>query len=541
VTRFRVPWLVVGAVAFGLAAAPAIAYVCHPDRAGTRTMSLRGAVSIDGMRGTHVSVTVRRGGRCHALSWDVSMGRSQAAACAAVASTGHGLRASIEGAYVVTRNPGAAVRRIWIGYSPLPLRAVAAGSRVYVLTAPAANGPARLLGFDARTGLKTTDYPVPYSGRSLDVAAGVAVFSTTGGSGLFGLRLTDGAIAFLGVERSHDNPQIERAGLVYSDNLYPRRAQVGLTTLKFVPIAAVRRDLSRVGRTLRTPGTIRTFAMDGPRVSLGIAGPGSSCDRVMHWNIPWRYTSFITQPSQREATCRNGRTRVAQVSSLALGGLGSAWVLRGPGASQLVRENSVACVERVLATGSIPLVAGDGSLIAYVKRTGSRWTIGSAGWRASHPIASSSTAVRGLSVDGNRIAVLRANGTVEIRSRWGSLLASVATPGARSLALSGGQLTVLTRSHALQVFDASSGRLVHTWRLPAGVRGLDVHYGVAVLSQGRTVLGIRLATGRTATLARAPRTVRAQIEGPGVAYQYNAAGHGFVGFVPLAKIEQRLG
>ncbi len=127
-----------------------------------------------------------------------------------------------------------------------------------------------------------------------------------------------------------------------------------------------------------------------------------------------------------------------------------------------MRENSVACVERVLTRGTIPFVAGDAGLIAYVRRTGASWEIGTAGWRARHRIASIPSAVRALSVDGNRIALLRADGTVEIRSRWGSLLASVATPGARSIALSGGQLTVLTRSHILEVFDrAAAGSSIH--------------------------------------------------------------------------------
>jgi hypothetical protein len=44
-----------------------------------------------------------------------------------------------------------------------------------------------------------------------------------------------------------------------------------------------------------------------------------------------------------------------------------------------------------------------------------------------------------------------------------------------------------------------------------------------------------------AVLAHGPRPVRAQIEAPGVAYEYNARGRGFVGFVPLAQIERRLG
>ena len=542
-TRLRVRWASVAAVGCSLAAVgPAIAYVCHPDKPGTKTMALRGSVAIDAMHGTHVSLTLRGAGGCQRVTWNVSMGRSHSASCTTsfAARTVPGYRASIRGGYAVVLDRGALVRRIWIGYSPLPLRAVVAANRVYVLTAPAANGPARLLGFDVRTGLKRTDYPVPYSGRSLDVAGGVAIFSTTGGAGLYGLRLADGKIAFLGVERFRDNPQIERAGVVYSDNMYPRRARAGISTLKFVPIGAVRDGLAKVGRTLRTPGTIRSFAMDGPRVSLAVAGQGNACDRVMHWNIPWRYTSFITQPSQREASCPNGRTRVARVSSLALGGLGSAWVLRGAGRSALVRENSVACVERVLARGNVPLVAADGALIAYVRRTSAGWEIGTAGWRMRHRIATSPVALRALSVDANRIAVLRADGRIEIRSRWGSLLGSVAAPGARSIALSGGELTVLTASR-LDVYDRSGG-LERSWRLPSGVRGpVDVHYGVAVVTRGTTVLGIRLSTGRTVALAHAPGSVRAQIEGPGVAYRWNVGGYGYVGFVPLAKIEQRLG
>lgn len=541
--------LAASVVAGLVAAAPAIAYVCHPDRAGTRVMSLHGVVQIQAMRGTHVTLAERRAGSCRRIVWDTSTGsRSSVSSCAgrglaareSVVSRA-GYQARIEGEFVAIYRRGLLVHRIFIGYSPPPLRAISSGTGVYVLTSPAANGPARLMGFDARTGLKRVDYPIPYSGSSLDVAAGIAIFATTGNSGLYGLRLADGRIAFLGVERPRDNPQIEGPGIVYRDNLH-HLVKAGTTTVKFVPIAAVRKDLARVGHPLRTPGRIRAFSMDGPRVSLAVAGLGRRCDRILHWNIPWSYSSFITQPGQHEATCPNGQTRVGNVTSLALGGLGSAWVLRGPNGSALVRENSVACVERILAKGETPLVAADKGLIAYVRRAGSRWTISSAGWSASQRIGSSSVAPRALSVDGDRVALLRVDDTIEIWSRWGSLLATVAVPGASSFALNGGALTVLTRSHTLEVFDARTGRLQHSWRLPSGMRGpVDVQYGVAVLTRGASVFGIRLATGRMAALAHGPRLMRAQIEAPGVAYQYNARGRGFVGFVPLARIEQRLG
>jgi hypothetical protein len=177
-----------------------------------------------------------------------------------------------------------------------------------------------------------------------------------------------------------------------------------------------------------------------------------------------------------------------------------------------------------------------------VRRAGSSWEIGTAGWKSSRRITSSRVAIRALSVDGDRIAALRADGTIGILSRWGSPVANVTAPGAASISLNGGELTVLTGSRTLEVFDAATGRLEQSWRLPAGVKGrVDVHYGVAVVTKGSTVLGIRLATGRIAPLAHAPGAVRAQIEGPGVAYAYSAGGHGFVGFVPLANIEKRLG
>jgi hypothetical protein len=140
---------------------------------------------------------------------------------------------------------------------------------------------------------------------------------------------TDDGSAFLGAERAHDNPQIERGGIAYRDNLYRHRAKRGVTIVKFAPIIAVQKDLAAVSRPLRTAGVIRALAMDGPRVSLALAGSGRACDRILHWNIPWHYAAFISQPGVPAATCPKSRKRVAEVKSVALGGLGSAWVLRG--------------------------------------------------------------------------------------------------------------------------------------------------------------------------------------------------------------------
>ena len=75
---------------------------------------------------------------------------------------------------------------------------------------------------------------------------------------------------------------------------------------------------------------------------------------------------------------------------------------------------------------------------------------------------------------------------------------------------------------------AYAGRLTSTTALPSS-HAAPPCSGFASRQDGRS------------TLAHAPGSVRAQIEGPGVAYRWNAGGYGYVGFVPLAKIEQRLG
>ena len=55
------------------------------------------------------------------------------------------------------------------------------------------------------------------------------------------------------------------------------------------------------------------------------------------------------------------------------------------------------------------------------------------------------------------------------------------------------------------------------------------------------VHAIRLDTGRVVTLARVPaRRARVQIEAPGVVYQYNADGRGFMRFIRMPAVERAL-
>jgi len=79
------------------------------------------------------------------------------------------------------------------------------------------------------------------------------------------------------------------------------------------------------------------------------------------------------------------------------------------------------------------------------------------------------------------------------------------------------------------------------WRVPHGVDpSIDVHYGIAVLTAGSRVYALRVDTGRLVTLARAPTRARAQIEEPGVVYQYNTSRGGVMRFVSLERVERAL-
>ena len=125
----------------------------------------------------------------------------------------------------------------------------------------------------------------------------------------------------------------------------------------------------------------------------------------------------------------------------------------------------------------------------------------------------------------------------------GRKLAEV-TPGATPLAvgLRGTRIVVLTKAHALEVYDALSGSLVHRWPLRGAASPMvDVHDGIAVYSVYRTLYAVRLATGRTAAIATAPRRIdHLQIEGPGVVYSFGTPQHGKVRFLPFAGVSARV-
>jgi hypothetical protein len=285
------------------------------------------------------------------------------------------------------------------------------------------------------------------------------------------------------------------------------------------------------------PTTIGDFAMDGRSVIFVKRDPTGQCDHIGLWSIPWHYSTDLMDepPICPEQHAPGG------ITALAIGGQYVEVVTTYGKVRTLISSTMVRCIEKVvtqsrLGSGAVRAIAADGPMMTYA--TSAR--IGFLSGQRIGVSAESPAAPVQLSVDGRALAVLRADGQIDIRSR-ATVFGTIRAPGARAIALRADKLVVLNR-RTLDVYEGDSGLRLHRWRVPAGTApAVDAHFGVAVLTAGRTVLALNLATGRKAVLFRAPAPVRAHLDDVGVVYRYNVVRTGVLGFIPFAAVEQKLG
>jgi hypothetical protein len=398
-------------------------------------------------------------------------------------------------------------------------------------------------------------WPLPAEPVSLGAAGNVAIFSAAQRGGLYAIRLSDGRAGFVGVNRDGDVPQIVGRGVVYQDDLFrhsPRHGRAS-TLLKFVPMAGVRRAIEVAGTPISTPGAIRAMAMDGPRVALAVADPRGVCDQIRFWNIAWNFTSRLTQKSGPTCT---GRHAPGGITDVRIAGARAEWVTTYGDRSTVLAASIIRCQEWVLArlkpgSGGDTLtgLAGDGPTLAFAITRHERELRGMADVAAlrSDTEARARTVVggrllpRGLAADFRRIAILQAGGAVEIRTTDGLLLSHFSVGDVRAVALRANRLVALG-DNVVYIFNATTGKLLRGWRVPAGARShIDVQFSVAAFTRGNTVYALDLQTGRVVALAQAPASVlNAQIEAPGIAYAFNQNGQGHVRFIRFADIEAAL-
>jgi len=501
---------VVGALAALTLAASAYAYVCHPDLRGTRSFAVKGRVDSYALSGWRVTLHAWVGGCERRIVWRPARGTSSASRCTGGAPTAEPARSASDGRYRV---------------------ALVSGSRD-------PDQPDRLAVYDARTGTGLHAWPLPAPASSVDVARGVAVVSTANGD--YVVRIRDGRFALVGVKRPGDRPQIGPAGVVFQDDLYKRRS-ARRSLLKFLPFATLTHVLRPFG-PLRVREKIGDFALDGRSVIFVKKDPTGDCDRIGVWTIPWHYsTDLMDEPP----ICPE-RHAPGGISELALGGQ-YVEVLTTYGQVQtLISSTFVHCIEKVvsrtaLGAGSIPALAGDGSTLAYaLARRGKQVRVGRLnGQQQAGAVQVPSAAA--ISVDRGRLAILRADGRVDV-VQGDEVLRTLAPARARAIALRGQQLAVLTRAGTLDVYALWTRRLLHRWTAPAGASAaLDVHYGDAVVAAGTRVYAVSLATGARRVLLTAPSPVRAHLDDIGVVYAYNGARGGVLGFIPFAAVERALG
>src|SRR4051794_9853331 len=199
--------VVVFALALAVPALGAIAYVCHPDPAGTRALALHGRVAGYTLQGARLVVAVRSHGTCATHDWGA---RAPRVSCAAVLAA--------------PRSQAPESVRI--------VRPLAASDR-----------PDRLAVLDG-AGQTVRSWPLPVRVRphTLQVAGSLAAYSALGGNGLWVTRLTDGRTTFVAPVRAGDRPLLTRQGVAYVDNVY-KRASADRPTVKFVPTSGLTEEL----------------------------------------------------------------------------------------------------------------------------------------------------------------------------------------------------------------------------------------------------------------------------------------------------------
>jgi hypothetical protein len=150
------------------------------------------------------------------------------------------------------------------------------------------------------------------------------------------------------------------------------------------------------------------------------------------------------------------------------------------------------------------------------------------------------TAPRALVSDGDRVAVLDADGKVTFRTISGEEAASLDVRAAQRIAFRGDLLATASGT-GVDLYKVSTRTRIAAWKFGSPVTGLSMRYGIAVVSAGHDVIALRVSDGKRVRLARTEGSPLAAIDRAGIAFASSAFGHGLVTFVPMADVERVLG
>jgi hypothetical protein len=511
----------------GIAAAAGDARPCHPDLPGTRSLTVMGQVTGYRFAGRGTLVASLQTKRCAAVArWNYAASAHETASVSCRGSNADG---------------SAAVARKLVA---------AQGDRlVRVVLAPdGVDRPDRLDVIGRATGRRIASWPLIDRPARVALFGGIAILSAADRNALYALRISDGRIAMLGIARAGDRPIIGRSGVVYQDDQYLRlhRLAPNRATLKFVPFAAVERQVSLADRQIQTHWRISAIGMDGTRVAFAVHDPAGRCDAVKFWIPAWHFVAHVTHRSGPTCLPTHG---AGGVTNVAVAGDRLVWTTRYGTTMRVLAASTIGCKEWVVARPApagapVAGLAGDGRVLAYALRgSGSADRPGTVGLVSSEwygEVLSRSVAqVAAISADANEIATLYRDGTVTVMSaKGGDLVSSFAAGPARAVALRGDTVAVLRRGR-LAVYSAKTGLLTHSWPVPDNARSVALQYGIAVIAAGGNVLALNVGTGRTARLLHVQGRAAAQFDSPGAVVQFDVGGRGYLRFIPMSTIEAR--
>jgi hypothetical protein len=511
----------------GIAGAAGDARPCHPDLPGTRSLRLTGKVTSYRFAGRNTLVALVRTKRCDGVArWNFA---ASAQATASVSCRGSNTDGSSEVSQRLVAAQGDRLVRV-------------------VLAPDGVDRPDRLDVIGRTTGRRIASWPLIDRPARVALFKGIAVLSSPGRNALYALRISDGRIATLGIARAGDQPIIGRAGVVYQDDQYLKmhRLAPNRVTLKFVPLAAVERQLSLADRQIETHWRIKAFGMDGGRVAFAVHDPTGRCDVVKWWVPSWHFVAHVTHPSGPTCLPTHG---AGGVTNVAVAGDRLAWTTRYGKSTRVLAASTIGCEEWVVArlapAGTVAGLAGDGSVLVYALRgSGSAdrpGTVGlvPAGWRGE-VLSRSAVQVAAISVENDEIATLYRDGTVTVMTAKGALVSRFATGHARAVALRGDTVAALRRGR-LAIYSATTGLLTSSWRVPADARSVDLQYGRAVIAAGGDVVAVNVSTGRTARLLHVHGRAAAQVDPSGAVVQFNVGGRGYLRFIPMSTVLARTG
>jgi hypothetical protein len=504
------------------AAASGDVWPCHPDLPGTRSLTVTGTVTGYRFAGRGTLVASVQTKRCAGFArWNYAARPHATASVSCRGSNGGGSGA------------------------PSQALVAAQGDRlVRVVLAPdGVDRPDRLEVIARGTGRTIASWPLIDRPARVVLFGRIAILSAAHRNALYALRISDGRIAMLGVARAGDRPVIGPDGVVYQDDLSLKthRLAPNRVTLKLVPLAAVERELSRADRQIQTHWRITAIGMDGRRVAFAVHDPTGRCDVVKFWTPTWHYVARVTHPSA--ATCVPGHSP-GGVTNVAMAGDRLAWTTRYGDTTRVLAASTIGCKEWVVARPapgpSVAGLAGDGSVLAYALQGAVAVVEAESDNWYGEALSQSPVDVAALSADSDRVATLYRDGTVTVMGENGDLVSRFAAGPARAIALREDTVAVL-RSGRLDVYNAETGLLTHSWPVPADARSVDLHYGIAVIAAGGNVLALNAGTGRTARLLHVHGRAAAQIDSPGAVLQFNVGRRGYLRFIPMSTLEARTG